>query len=58
MVSGIGPAATLKANNIPAISTLEGVGQNLWVNLHVFLHFYWADNVSHRTNATSAYFRK
>lgn len=31
MVSGIGPAATLKANDIPSVSILEGVGQNLWV---------------------------
>lgn len=30
MVSGVGPAATLKAHDISAVSTLEGVGQNLW----------------------------
>ncbi|MCJ1316773.1 hypothetical protein MMC15_002094 [Xylographa vitiligo] len=29
MVSGIGPAATLKSLNIPVISDLQGVGQNL-----------------------------
>ncbi|PGH15612.1 hypothetical protein AJ80_05476 [Polytolypa hystricis UAMH7299] len=30
MVSGIGPAATLQAHNIPIINDLPGVGQNLW----------------------------
>ncbi|KAF2719296.1 GMC oxidoreductase [Polychaeton citri CBS 116435] len=34
MVSGIGPAATLQRFNIPAISILAGVGQNMWD--HVF----------------------
>lgn len=29
MVSGIGPAAVLKQFNIPAVSVLEGVGQNM-----------------------------
>lgn len=27
---GIGPATTLSANNVSALSTLSGVGQNLW----------------------------
>jgi choline dehydrogenase len=30
MVSGVGPAATLRSNNIPVISDLSGVGQNMW----------------------------
>ena len=30
MVSGIGPAATLQKNNIPVVSDLSGVGQNMW----------------------------
>ena len=34
MVSGVGPAETLQKFDIPAVSTLEGVGQNMWD--HVF----------------------
>ena len=30
MVSGVGPASTLKAYNIPVIADLPGVGQNMW----------------------------
>lgn len=30
MVSGIGPKATLQQHNIPVVSDLEGVGQNMW----------------------------
>jgi len=30
MVSGIGPKATLDSLNIPIVSQLEGVGQNMW----------------------------
>ncbi|KAL2047221.1 hypothetical protein N7G274_001240 [Stereocaulon virgatum] len=30
MVSGVGPAPTLKAYNIPVIADLPGVGQNMW----------------------------
>lgn len=30
MVSGIGPAETLKEHKIPVISDLSGVGQNMW----------------------------
>lgn len=30
MLSGIGPQATLDRYNIPVISALEGVGQNMW----------------------------
>lgn len=30
MVSGVGPAATLQKNNIPVVSNLMGVGQNMW----------------------------
>ena len=32
MVSGVGPAATLQANNIPLVSALEGIGQNMEVS--------------------------
>ena len=31
MVSGIGPASTLQQLNIPILSDLPGVGQNMWV---------------------------
>ena len=34
MVSGVGPAATLQKLNIPVISDLPGVGQNMWVSGH------------------------
>ncbi|CAD6442243.1 d34d526b-2779-4c26-b517-ea3c29081a36 [Sclerotinia trifoliorum] len=34
MLSGIGPKATLEKWNIPAVSILEGVGQNMWD--HIF----------------------
>ncbi|RDW56949.1 putative choline dehydrogenase [Coleophoma crateriformis] len=34
MLSGIGPAATLQKFNIPVLSNLTGVGQNMWD--HVF----------------------
>ena len=30
MVSGIGPASTLKAYGIPVVADLSGVGQNMW----------------------------
>lgn len=30
MVSGVGPASTLKAYNIPVVADLPGVGQNMW----------------------------
>ncbi|KAK5946123.1 hypothetical protein PMZ80_000263 [Knufia obscura] len=30
MLSGIGPEQTLRQHNIPIISALEGVGQNMW----------------------------
>lgn len=30
MVSGIGPKAALEEHNIPMVSNLEGVGQNMW----------------------------
>ena len=33
MVSGIGPAPTLANLNIPVISDLSGVGQNMWVSI-------------------------
>lgn len=33
MVSGIGPSDTLKQYDIPLISNLPGVGQNMWDNL-------------------------
>jgi choline dehydrogenase len=32
MVSGVGPASTLQNLNIPVISNLSGVGQNMWDN--------------------------
>ncbi|KAH0271336.1 putative GMC oxidoreductase, partial [Aureobasidium melanogenum] len=32
MVSGIGPASTLKSLDIPVVSNLSGVGQNMWDN--------------------------
>ena len=48
MVSGIGPAATLKSLNIPVIADRPGVGQNLWVSSTSFkassrsLSFPWS----------------
>jgi choline dehydrogenase len=30
MVSGVGPAATLRAHGIPVVADLPGVGQNMW----------------------------
>ncbi|SLM40204.1 Glucose-methanol-choline oxidoreductase, N-terminal [Lasallia pustulata] len=30
MVSGVGPEATLNSLNIPVVSNLQGVGQNMW----------------------------
>lgn len=32
MVSGIGPKDILESLNIPVISDLQGVGQNMWVS--------------------------
>ena len=37
MVSGIGPAAPLQRLNVPIISDLEGVGQNILVRSHTLL---------------------
>lgn len=37
MVSGIGPASTLKDLDIPVISNLSGVGQNMWDNSRLTL---------------------
>ncbi|TVY45485.1 Dehydrogenase [Lachnellula occidentalis] len=39
MVSGVGPAATLKEFDIPVISDLAGVGQNMWD--HIFYGMVW-----------------
>lgn len=33
MVSGVGPAATLKQYNIPVVADRPGVGQNMWVSI-------------------------
>lgn len=35
MVSGIGPASTLHAHNIPVLADRPGVGQNMWDNVLV-----------------------
>ena len=37
MVSGISPAATLKAHEIPIVPDRPGVGQNLWVRVSMGL---------------------
>ncbi|KAH8657801.1 choline dehydrogenase [Xylariales sp. PMI_506] len=42
MVSGIGPAATLNKFDIPVISELPGVGQNMWD--HIFYGPGWRVN--------------
>lgn len=34
MVSGVGPAATLRSFGIPVVSDLQGVGKNLWDQLY------------------------
>ena len=45
MLSGIGPSATLSSANIPVISALEGVGQNMWDQPHY--------GVTYQTNVTT-----
>lgn len=35
MVSGIGPAATLERFDVPVLSDLRGVGQNMWVRSNI-----------------------
>jgi choline dehydrogenase len=46
MVSGIGPAATLEEFDIPVISDLAGVGQNMWD--HVFYGMIWPTDMETR----------
>jgi len=46
MVSGVGPAETLEKFDIPVISDLAGVGQNMWD--HVFFGMIWPTNVETR----------
>lgn len=46
MVSGIGPKATLEKFQIPVISDLPGVGQNMWD--HIFYGMIWPTDVETR----------
>lgn len=46
MVSGVGPAETLKKFDIPVVSELPGVGQNMWDHL-LFGTSYRADVLTH-----------
>lgn len=46
MVSGVGPKETLEKYDIPVISDLPGVGQNMWD--HVFFGMIWPTDVETR----------
>lgn len=46
MVSGIGPKHTLEKFNIPVISDLQGVGQNMWD--HIFYGMIWPTDMETR----------
>jgi choline dehydrogenase len=46
MVSGVGPKDTLSKFNIPVISDLQGVGQNMWD--HVFYGMIWPTDMETR----------
>jgi choline dehydrogenase len=46
MVSGVGPKETLKKFDIPIISDLAGVGQNMWD--HIFYGMIWPTDVETR----------
>jgi choline dehydrogenase len=37
MVSGVGPKATLDQFKIPVVNNLPGVGQNMWVSIHLLV---------------------
>ena len=39
MVSGVGPASTLMAHNIPICANRQGVGQNMWDNIFAGLTY-------------------
>ncbi|TAQ89185.1 hypothetical protein B7494_g2484 [Chlorociboria aeruginascens] len=64
MVSGIGPETTLEQFNIPVISPLAGVGQNLWDQPYYHLHYQvnvttmtQMENPEYAAAAAEAYFR-
>ena len=44
MLSEIGPPAMLASFNIPVVSALEGVGQNLWVSYRSEWYFPKVNN--------------
>ena len=46
MVSGIGPAKVLGQHNIPIVSNLEGVGQNMWDHV-IFGQSYRVNAITH-----------
>lgn len=54
MVSGIGPGATLAALQIPILSDLQGVGQNMWDHI-AFSPAYAVDLTTHSQLSSPAF---
>lgn len=54
MVSGVGPANTLQQYDIPVVSALEGVGQNMWDHV-LFGPTYQVDVTTHSALGDAAF---
>ncbi|TVY82049.1 Dehydrogenase [Lachnellula suecica] len=54
MVSGVGPESTLRKFNIPVISALPGVGQNMWDH-YIFGASYQVNVVTHSAVSNATY---
>ena len=54
MVSGIGPRETLQQYDIPVISDLPGVGQNMWDHL-LFGQSYQVTPITHSALSNASY---
>ncbi|QKX56261.1 uncharacterized protein TRUGW13939_03362 [Talaromyces rugulosus] len=54
MVSGVGPAKTLRQFNIPIIADLPGVGQNMWDHL-LFGTSYRVSTLTHSATSNSTF---
>jgi choline dehydrogenase len=54
MVSGVGPAKTLRQFNIPIIADLPGVGQNMWDHL-LFGKSYRVSTLIHSATSNSTF---